>query len=175
MQGEQVQQQGQPEQKSCESEGTQETHQGMNDALIQQLAAQQAMLQQLAADQQAMWQHMQAWQAQQPPQGQPGGQPHGHPQGQAGAQPQGHPGGDSCNHHVNPAQQTEHFMRMADKMRRGDVNMEDIAGSMSFLNTQSGSFWKGLLIGGGLTLVLGNASIRESLMGLFSKDEDKSK
>ena len=66
-------------------------------------------------------------------------------------------------------------MRMADKMRRGDVNMEDIAGSMSFLNTQSGSFWKGLLIGGGLTLVLGNASIRESLMGLFSKDEDKSK
>ncbi len=174
MQGEQVQQQGQPEQKSCESEGNQETHQGMNEALIQQLAAQQAMLQQLAADQQAMWQHMQAWQAQQQPQGQPGTQPHGHP-GQAGEQPQGHPGGDSCSHHVNPAQQAEHFMRMADKMRRGDVNMEDIAGSMSFFNTQSGSFWKGLLIGGGVTLVLSNASIRESLMGMFNKDEDKTK
>ena len=171
MQGEQVQQQGQPEQQSCESEASQETHQGMNEALVQQLAAQQAMLQQLAADQQAMWQHMQAWQAQQQPQG----QPHGHPQGQTGAQPQGHPGGDGCGHHVDPAQQAEHFMRMADKMRRGDVNMEDIAGSMSFLNTQSGAFWKGLLIGGGVTLVLSNSSIRESLMGMFSKDEEKTK
>jgi Cu/Zn superoxide dismutase len=105
----------------------------------------QAMLHQLAADQQAMWQQMQAMHTL-------------HAQGydqtqykaprQQGAPPQA----EACEHHtVDPRQQAEHFMRMAEKFSRGDLSMVDVAGGLSYLNTQNSSFWKGLLIGGGLT------------------------
>jgi Cu/Zn superoxide dismutase len=67
---------------------------------------------------------------------------------QQGAPPQA----EACEHHtVDPRQQAEHFMRMAEKFSRGDLSMADVAGGLSYLNTQSSSFWKGLLIGGGLT------------------------
>jgi Cu/Zn superoxide dismutase len=67
---------------------------------------------------------------------------------QQGAPPQA----EACEHHtVDPRQQAEHFMRMAEKFSRGDLSMVDVAGGLSYLNTQNSSFWKGLLIGGGLT------------------------
>ncbi len=122
-----------------------------NEQLLQQLAMQQAMLQQLATDQRAMWQHMQAMQERQGQSAKYGSQ--GHAEG--------------CEHHDKNAQQAEHFMRMAEKFRRGEMSVEDVAGSLSYLNTQSGAFWTGLLIGGGVTLLFSNETIRESITGLF--------
>jgi Cu/Zn superoxide dismutase len=108
----------------------------------------QAMLHQLAADQQAMWQQMQAMHTMHTMHAPGYDQPQYSAPRQQGAPPQA----EACEHHtVDPRQQAEHFMRMAEKFSRGDLSMADVAGGLSYLNTQSSSFWKGLLIGGGLT------------------------
>ena len=47
------------------------------------------------------------------------------------------------------------------------MNLSDVAGGLSQLTSPSGSFWKGVLIGGGLTLLVSNDGIREALTDLF--------
>ena len=159
------------------------------------LAQVQAMLGQLAAGQQALWQQLHAWQQEQmarpamplPPQSPYAGpmmgyppqppypaypaypaqeQPHGRPVTTHGPPPQA----SACEHH-DPAQsaqqQTEHFLELAQKFSRGEMNLSDVAGGLSQLTSPSGSFWKGVLIGGGLTLLVSNDGIREALTGLF--------
>ncbi len=121
----------------------------------QHLQAQQTMLQQMAADQQLMWQHMAG-----------GGKP-------PVQEPEKEHGSEHCDHHQTPQEQAEHFMRMAEKFARGDVDMQDVAGGLSFINTQSNSFWKGLLIGGGLTFLFSNESVRHSITDLFKRGKDE--
>jgi len=155
------------EQEQVQQQGEQNQGQGQPD-LNQAIQQMQAMMHQLAADQQAMWHHVQTIQAQ------AYAQPHAHPTQQEASEQRVSgppPQAESCEHHnVNPQEQAEHFMRMADKFSRGDVSMTDVAGGLSYLNTQSSSLWKGLLIGGGLTLLVSNDSIRESIVGLFKKE-----
>ncbi|WP_321389959.1 hypothetical protein [uncultured Desulfuromusa sp.] len=139
-----------------------------HDPIMQQLAAQQATISQMVADQQAMWQHIQVALQQQGSQGNSGGNPSAEPHSSADH------GEESCEHHKDPAEQAEHFVRMAEKFSRGEVDMDTVAGGLSFLNSQSGAFWKGLLVGGGLTLLVGNETIRNSVTSVFTRsDEDK--
>ncbi len=171
MQAENMQQQPmdtqQPEIPSAaDKQYFEQTH---HDPIMQQLAAQQATISQMVADQQAMWQHIQVALQQPGKQGNPG------EDSSAAAQPATDHGEESCEHHKDPAEQAEHFVRMAEKFSRGEVDMDTVAGGLSFLNNQSGAFWKGLLIGGGLTLLVGNETIRNSVTSVFTRsDEDKS-
>lgn len=167
MQAENMQQQPmdtqQPETSSAVDKQNSEQHH--YDPIMQQLAAQQATISQMVADQQAMWQHIQVALQQQ------GNQ---NSQGNPGGNSSADHGEESCEHHKDPAEQAEHFVRMAEKFSRGEVDMDTVAGGLSFLNSQSGTFWKGLLVGGGLTLLAGNETIRNSVTSVFTRsDKDK--
>lgn len=173
MQAENMQQQPmstqQPEIPSAADK--QNPEQQHHDPIMQQLAAQQATISQMVTDQQAMWQHIQVALQQQ---GNQGSQGNSGGNSSAEAQSSADHGEESCEHHKDPAEQAEHFVRMAEKFSRGEVDMDTVAGGLSFLNSQSGAFWKGLLVGGGLTLLVGNETIRNSVTSVFTRsDEDK--
>lgn len=174
MEKEQVQQPG-----PIEPPGPQEVHHQAEAGAEPLMGQVQAMVQQLAENQQAMWQHMQSMhqsmQAQAP---QPQGAAAPGATGCATAPPMDThrsgppPQAEACEHHIHdPQQQVEHFMNMAQKFSNGDVSMTDVAGGLSYLNTQSSAFWKGLIIGGGLTFVLSSESIRSALGGMFKGKE----
>lgn len=169
MQTENIQQQQPADIRQHEAPPISSSHdtepQTYHDPIMQQLAAQQATINQMVVDQQAMWQHLQAAL---PQQGNPGG--HTADEAQSTSDHS-----ENCEHQKDPAEQAEHFVRMAEKFSRGEVDMDSVAGGLSYLNSQSSSFWKGILIGGGLTLLVGNETIRNSITDVLTHSaEEKS-
>lgn len=150
----------QPQQPNTAQEHTTEVQ-----MIMQQMAAQQAMLQQMAADQQLMWQHMSAAQ-----QGQQPSPAASNSHNQTPSSSDDH--SEQCEHHKSPTEHADHFVQMAEKFSRGEMGMEDVAGGLSFLNSQSGTFWKGLILGGGVTLLMSNDSVRSTIAGLFKRNDE---
>lgn len=128
-----------------------------------------------AAWQQAMWmQQMAAGQAagmnQQAP-FQPGANIH--TGGSAPFQGQGGPAGESSHHLKHDEHKYGQMIQIAQRFLNGEADMQDIVNGVSLLDQEGNQFWRGLIAGGMVALVLGSESVRESIFSIFKPEKEK--
>ncbi len=128
-----------------------------------------------AAWQQAMWmQQMAAAQAaameQQAP-FQPGANVH--PGGSASFQGQAGPAGDSSHHLKHDEHKYGQMVQIAQRFLNGEADMQDVVNGVSLLDQQGNQFWRGLIAGGLVALVLGSEPVRESIFSIFNSGKDQ--